>query len=170
MEPVTIVVAYNSNFVIGNQFGKVPWYIPDDLKFFKEFTMGKPCIMGRNTWNSIPEKYRPLPGRQNIVVTRNPDKFEVYDSFVCTRPTVEMALETARVFRAEICVVGGGQIYKYFIENNLADRVIASEVKGYLDVEGSVFFPNLKELGWQGFVEKEYEEFSVIQYVKSVFK
>lgn len=170
MELVTIVVAYNANLVIGNQFGKVPWYIPEDLKFFKEFTMGKPCIMGRNTWESIPEKYRPLPGRENIIVTKSPDTLEMYESFVCARPTVEIALETARIFRREICVVGGGQIYKYFIENNLADRVLASEIKGHLDVEGSVFFPDLKSMGWQGFIEEEHEEFNVVQYVKSASK
>jgi dihydrofolate reductase len=165
MNLVTIIVAYNKNFIIGNQFGKIPWYIPEDLKFFKEFTMGKPCIMGKNTWDSIPEKYRPLPGRQNIIVTSHPETVDL-EATVCTRPTVEMALTTARFFEREICVVGGGQIYKYFLENNLANRVIASEIKGHEDVEGSVFFPDLKSLGWKGYVEKEFDEFNVVQYVK----
>lgn len=165
MNLVTIIVAYNKNFIIGNQFGKIPWYIPEDLKFFKEFTMGKPCIMGKKTWDSIPEKYRPLPGRQNIIVTSHPETVEL-ESTVCTRPNVETALTTARFFEREICVVGGGQIYKYFLENNLANRVIASEIKGYEDVEGSVFFSDLKSLGWKGYVEKEFDEFDVVQYVK----
>ena len=164
--PVTIVVAYNANFVIANQFGKVPWYIPDDLKFFKEFTMGKPCIMGRKTWESIPDKYKPLPGRENIIVTRNPQAFPELESFVCVRPSVEVALTTARLFKKEICIVGGGEIYNYFLNNNLADRIIASEVKERLDVEGSVFFPDLKKLGWVGYVEREYKDFNVVQYVK----
>lgn len=73
---VTIIVAYNQNFVIGNNLGKVPWHIPDDLKFFKETTMGHACIMGRKTWDSIPPKYRPLPGRFNIIVTRGHRNFD----------------------------------------------------------------------------------------------
>jgi dihydrofolate reductase len=163
---VTIVVAYNQNFVIGNQYGKVPWHIPDDLKFFKEYTMHKPCIMGRKTWDSIPEKYKPLPGRENFIVTRNPEEFEISGRFICPRKSVEIALETAKIFEREICVIGGGEIYKYFIDHNLADAVLASEIKGYTDVEGTVFFPDLKSLGWKGKVFKEFEEFTVMVYQK----
>jgi dihydrofolate reductase len=170
MHPITIVVAYNKNFIIGNQFGKVPWYIPDDLKFFKEFTMGKPCIMGRKTWESIPDKYKPLAGRESIIVTSKPEEIKELDSHMCVRPTVEMALATAKFFNREICVIGGGQIYNYFIDKNLATRVIASEIKEHLDVEGSVFFPNLKSLGWEDYIEKEYDEFNVVQYVKPLTK
>lgn len=167
MQLVTIFVAYNKNFVIANQYGKIPWHIVEDLKFFKEYTMGKPCIMGRKTWESIPEKFRPLPGRENIIVTRNPNDFQIDQSFVCARPTVETALNTAKVFEREICVIGGGEIYKYFIENNLVDRVIASEIKEYQDVQGSVFFPDLKKMGWNFYLEKEFDEFNVYQYVKN---
>jgi len=167
MQLVTIFVAYNKNFVIANQYGKIPWHIAEDLKFFKEYTMGKPCIMGRKTWESIPEKFRPLPGRENIIVTKNPESFQIDQSFVCARPTVETALKTARVFEREICVIGGGEIYKYFIENNLVDRVVASEIKEYQDVQGSVFFPDLKKIGWNCYLEKEFDEFNVYQYVKN---
>jgi dihydrofolate reductase len=165
MIPVTIVVAYNKNLVIANQFGKVPWYIRDDLIFFKKYTMGKPCIMGRKTWESIPEKFRPLSGRENFIVTRNPKDFE--EGFhVCARQSVEIALNIAKIFNKEICVIGGGEIYKYFLENNLVNHIIASEIKGYEDVEGSVFFPNIKSMGWKSQIYKEFDEFTVVQYSK----
>lgn len=166
MPTVTIVVAYNKNLIIGNQYGKVPWHIPEDLKFFKEYTMHKPCIMGRKTWDSIPEKYKPLPGRENFIVTKNPKNLQHNGPFVCARQSVEIALNLAKIFDREICVVGGGEIYKYFLENNLVDYVIASEIKGYEDIEGSVFFPDIKSMGWKSQVYKEFNDFTVMQYYK----
>jgi len=65
---ITLIVAYNKNLVIGDDTGNIPWKIPEDLKFFKEYTMGKPCIMGRKTWDSIPSQFKPLKGRTNIIV------------------------------------------------------------------------------------------------------
>ena len=67
---ISIIVAASTNLVIGNG-NELPWHLPTDLKYFKEMTKGKTVIMGRKCWESIPEKYRPLPGRKNIVITRN---------------------------------------------------------------------------------------------------
>ncbi len=159
MNNITIVVAYNKNLVIGNGCG-LPWHIVDDLKFFKEVTMGKACVMGRKTWFAIPEKYRPLPGRHNIVVSR--DKIELGPN-VSLCSSVEEAIELGG---SETCITGGGEIYRYCIENNLIDRVLASEIKNHLDVDGATFFPDLKKLGWQGKIIREFNEFDVVEYTK----
>jgi dihydrofolate reductase len=170
--PITIIVAYNGKFVIGNNLGKVPWHIPEDLKFFKETTMGHPCIMGKNTWESIPDKYKPLPGRANIIVTSHYRNFEFpkgpwpkgTEMAACVDP--ERAISVARGTHpeSEIFITGGGKLYRYCIEHDLVDRVLASEIKNHLDVEGATFFPNLKELGWTGTTLKEYDQFAVIEY------
>src|SRR3989344_7248852 len=69
---ITLIAAISKNNVIGTE-GRLPWHIPEDLKRFKTLTVGKVVLMGRKTWESIPEKFRPLPGRTNVVVTRQAD-------------------------------------------------------------------------------------------------
>lgn len=169
---ITLVVAYNANFVIGDDSGGIPWHLPEDLKYFRQVTMGKPCIMGRKTWESIPSKFKPLPGRKNIIVTRKKDVFFQWNAeyvVACDNPiliytTIEMALEKALALSDEVCVVGGGEIYRYCIDKGLADRVIASEIQGFLDVEGFAFFPNLKEMGWEKSKLQDFNDFSVFEY------
>lgn len=157
---ITIVVAYNKNYAIGNEEGLVPWRISEDMKYFKEITMGKPCVMGRKTWDSLPEKFKPLPGRTNIVISRslkeNKDFF-VFDS-------VEKSLEKAISICDEVCIIGGGEIYKYCIDKNLVDKVVASEIKNYLDINAKTYFPNLEKLGYLGNKIKEFDEFLVKEY------
>jgi dihydrofolate reductase len=160
---VTLIVAYNQNFVIGNVEGNVPWRIPDDLKYFKKLTMGKPCVMGRKTWDSLPAKFKPLPGRTNIVVSRS--NMPEFDS-VYVRDSVEGAIEIAHFFGQDVCVVGGEQVYRYCIEKDLADCVLASEVKGHLEVNAAAYFPDLKKLGWGYKIEQEYNDFDVVKYTK----
>jgi|694.fasta_scaffold08426_14 dihydrofolate reductase len=168
---VTLVVAYNKNFVIGDSQGNIPWHLPEDLRFFKEVTMGKPCIMGRKTWESLPDRFKPLPGRKNIIVTRNNDSFFQHNTryVLCDNPiyiasTLELALAKAKKYSDDACVIGGGEIYKYCIDNNLVDRVLASEVHGYLDIQGKTYFPNLTELGWHGETYQMFETFTVVDY------
>ena len=160
----TIIVAYNTNFIIGD--GKtIPWHIPEDLKLFKSLTMGHPCIMGHNTWNSLPEMYKPLSGRTNLIVSRNFCKGEKrYNSkdHIVYVSTIENALRFSD--KEDMFIIGGAQIYDYCIKNNLVNRVLASEIKGHLDVVGDLTFPNLKELGWTSKVIKEYNEFTLMEY------
>ena len=80
---IIIIVAYDLNRLIGAD-NTLIWHIPDDLKRFKELTMGNICVMGRNTWESIPEKFRPLAGRKNIVVTSNAN-YEVPEGVVLAK-------------------------------------------------------------------------------------
>lgn len=107
---ISIIVALTSEGVIGKR-NDLPWpRIPADMKYFKETTMGHPVIMGRKTWESIPEKFRPLPGRVNIVLSKDPT-FEAGGAFVF--PSLESALTNAAGFLGgeEIFIIGGAQIY-----------------------------------------------------------
>jgi dihydrofolate reductase len=165
---VVLVVAYNKNLVIGDG-EKIPWHIPEEIKFFKEYTTGKTCIMGRKTWDSIPKKYKPLKNRCNIVVARCVQNVEsIEGDFYCVQSVEDAIKKSLEVHpNNKICIIGGKQIYNYCIENNIADKVVASEIKTHTDVLGSVFFPDLKSLNWTRSVVKDYDEFEVVEYFKS---
>ncbi len=126
---VSIIVAASENNVIGRQ-GDLPWRLSDDLKRFKAVTMGKPIVMGRKTYESIG---RPLPGRQNIVITRQPG----YSAAGCdVVATVEQAVEVANDAE-EIMVIGGSEIYALFLP--AARRLYLTRV--HAEVDGDAFFP-----------------------------
>ena len=111
----------------------MPWHIPEDLAFFKQATLGRPVIMGRTTWDSIPERFRPLPGRRNIVCTRNPG----WSAEGAERAgSVEDALEAAG---PDAAVMGGGQIYAAALE--FAQECLVTEIDA--DAPGSVRAPDL---------------------------
>jgi dihydrofolate reductase len=137
---IALVVAMAENRVIGKS-GTLPWHIPEDMKWFREITMGKPCIMGRKTWESLPKK--PLPGRLNIVVTRDPgfraDGATVAGSF---DEAVAVAMREAP---EEIAVLGGAQIYAEAMKR--AERIYLTRVHGAF--EGDAFFPATDEREWQ---------------------
>ncbi|MFB2550800.1 dihydrofolate reductase [Ensifer soli] len=135
MTGIVLVVAMTENRVIGRD-GGLPFRLPSDLRRFKQLTLGKPVVMGRKTWTSIG---RPLPGRENIVVTRDPD-FVAEGARVVA--SVEAALAAARAIadqtgEAEIAVIGGGEIYRQTIGR--ADRIEATEVDAV--IEGDTVFP-----------------------------
>jgi len=128
------------NRVIGRD-NRLPWRLPADLAYFKRVTMGHPVIMGRRTWESIG---RPLPGRQNIVVTRNRD-------YSAPGATVVGSLDAA--WRAagdveEACVIGGTSLFAEALP--IADRIHLTEVQA--DVEGDTYFPPFDRSQW---VERE---------------
>lgn len=134
---LALVVAMGQNHVIG-RLGTLPWRMPSDLKLFRRLTLDKPVIMGRRTFASIG---RPLPRRRNIVVTRDPT---FHADGVVISPTVEDALETARVAAleldaSEIMVIGGGEVYRALIAR--ADRVYLTVVDA--TPEGDTLFPIL---------------------------
>lgn len=136
---IAFVVAVARNGVIGAK-GDLPWRISSDLKRFKQITMGKPVIMGRKTWESLPK--RPLAGRVNIVITRD-RAYEASGAFVVA--DVEEALTAARQGTAdEICVIGGSEIFRQFLA--LADRLYLTEVD--LAPEGDAVFPPLDFSQW----------------------
>ena len=134
---IAIVVAHGANRVIGRD-GGLPWHIPSDLKRFRELTTGGTVVMGRRTYESIPDRFRPLPNRRNIVLSSDPgyrpDGAEVF-------PGLAQALEACD---HDCWVIGGGVTYEQALP--LADRVYAT----YVDESpaGDAFFPPLGD-GWR---------------------
>ena len=150
---IAFVVASSKNGVIGRQ-GKLPWRLSSDLKFFKTITMGKPLVMGRKTWESLPK--RPLPGRDNIVITRQRG-YNAPGAIVVADP--EAAISKAETFarRAgsdEIAVIGGGEIFSVLLPR--ADRVYLTEVD--LEVEGDTFLPKLDPLHWREVARERFSQ------------
>jgi dihydrofolate reductase len=138
MSRVALVVAVSRNGVIGRD-GALPWHISSELKRFKAITMGKPIIMGRKTWDSLPRK--PLSGRLNIVITRQPE-FSADGATVVSSP--EDALAAAKGAE-EIAVIGGAEIYAMFFPR--ASRLYLTEVD--LVVEGDAKFPSFDKALWK---------------------
>ena len=135
---LAMVVAIGDNGAIGMD-GKVPWRIPEDLKHFKAVTMGHAVIMGRKTWDEVG---RPLPGRRNLVVSRNPGLLlagaEVF-------PSLEAAIAAARSTDVEPHVIGGSVIYAAAMP--LATRLHLTEV--HRTVEADTFFPPFDRSQWR---------------------
>jgi len=149
MSRIAFVVAVSRNGVIGRD-GGLPWRISADLQRFKQITMGKPVIMGRKTWESLPK--RPLPGRTNIVITRQGD-YHARGARVAA--DVDAAVKIASEERPkEIAVIGGGEIFRMLLP--LAGRIYLSEVD--LDVEGDTFFPKLDPARWREVSREAYEK------------
>jgi dihydrofolate reductase len=137
---ISLVVAAASNHVIGRE-GTLPWQLPADLRHFKNTTWGLPIIMGRKTYASLAA---PLPGRTNIVLTRNKD-WSADNKLVSVVATPEEALQQARsVFAKEVMVIGGGEIYAIFLP--LAARIYLTRVEA--EPEGDTFFPVLDPTEW----------------------
>ena len=134
---ISIIVAVSTNNVIGRQ-GELPWRLSDDLRHFKAVTMGKPIIMGRKTWESIG---RPLPGRQNIVITRQPG-FQAGGCDVVM--SIEEGIDVAGDVE-EVMVIGGSQVYDLALP--VTERLYLTRV--HAEIEGDAFFPEIDETEWR---------------------
>ena len=135
---ISLVYAVSQNGVIGDK-GGLPWHVPSDLKHFKATTMGKPIIMGRKTWESLPRK--PLPGRVNIVLTRDVG-FTALGALVAHDAPSALAL-AGQV--EEICVIGGAEVFMAFLPSTrkiYLTRILAM-------VEGDVMMPELDMASWR---------------------
>ncbi|MDP3412485.1 MAG: dihydrofolate reductase [Polaromonas sp.] len=131
---INLIYARAANGVIGKD-GTMPWHLPEDLAHFKQLTQGCPVIMGRKTWDSLPPKFRPLPGRTNIVITRQADwQAEGAKRSASLREALQFA-GTA----PEIWVIGGAQIYAQ--AEPLASRIEVTEIAQ--DFEGDAHAPAL---------------------------
>lgn len=138
---LSIIVAMSENHVIGKD-GSLPWHLPGDLAHFKKTTMGRPIIMGRKTFDSLG---RPLPGRVNIIVTRNPS-YHVDGAVVAN--SVNSALDQARAAAGddgEIFILGGAEIYRQVMPS--VDRMIITHVHAHCD--GDTFFPEFDPAQWR---------------------
>ncbi|WP_396426500.1 dihydrofolate reductase [Leucobacter luti] len=129
---IGLIWAQAENGVIGMD-GVMPWHLPGDLAHFKRITLGAPVIMGRRTWDSLPARFRPLPGRANIVVTRN-SEWAAEGALVADSPAAALILASAPEHEAPewVWVMGGGELYRQTLP--LADRLeitrIAAEITG----------------------------------------
>jgi dihydrofolate reductase len=148
---LALIVAMAQNRVIGIN-NNLPWYLPNDLKYFKAVTMGKPVIMGRKTHESIG---KPLPGRTNIVITRDA-------SFQAAGCKIVHSLAEAIELAENIClidggdeviVMGGAQIYELALAD--ADRLYLTEV--HAEIEGDAFFPEVDKQYWQEVAREDYK-------------
>lgn len=138
--PVVLVLAMSENGVIGDK-GAIPWRIAEDLRRFKGLTMGKPLVMGRKTWDSLPRK--PLPGRTNIVVTRRRDWRA---AGAVTAFSLDAALAAARAEDPDaVMVIGGAEIYAQALP--LAARIELTLVRAA--IEGDTHLPAFDRMAWR---------------------
>ena len=154
---LSLIAAISENNCIGKN-NTLPWNIPEDMKHFKDITSGNVVLMGRNTWESIPEKFRPLPNRKNIVVTRKenyvvPEGVELYSS-------IEEPLDKYK--KENLFVIGGASIYKQTIDK--ADTLYITEV--HRQVDGDAFFPEIDKQVWQEKSREKHDGFDFVLYKK----
>ena len=141
---LAIIVARAKNGVIGVN-NTLPWHLPEDLKHFKNTTLGCPIIMGRNTWVSLG---RPLPGRRNLVVSRNPEfKAEGAETFTSLEDATDACSGVEKAF-----IIGGAQIYDEALA--YVDKLIITEVD--TEVEGDAFFPDIDDMMWEEVAREEH--------------
>ncbi|MGE6792314.1 dihydrofolate reductase [Pseudomonas guineae] len=141
--PLCLIAALAENRVIGRD-NQLPWHLPADLKHFKALTLGKPIIMGRKTWDSLG---RPLPGRLNLVVSRQPGlQLEGAEVFASLEAALERAEAWAHANDAdELMLIGGAQLYALGLAQ--AERLYLTRVT--LSPEGDAYFPALNLTQWQ---------------------
>jgi dihydrofolate reductase len=151
-------VAIAKNWVIGSS-NDLPWYLPEDLKRFKEVTMGHTVLMGRKSFENIMNRLgKPLPGRKSIVITRNPD-YQV-PAGVLKFPSIEEALENLK--GEDIYFIGGSEIFKAALP--LAQKAYVTHL--HKDYNGDVFFPEVDFSKWKKISEEPHEEFTFAVYEK----
>ncbi|MBX3102442.1 MAG: dihydrofolate reductase [Bacteroidetes bacterium] len=141
MSSLALIVAVADNGVIGHQ-GRMPWHLPADLRYFKSVTQGHPVLMGRKTHESIG---RPLPGRRNVVITRNPQWSAEGVETAGSLPTALALVKEA----PEAFLIGGGELYAQALTAGLVQRIYLTRV--HMKPEGDTYFPlhHLRELGFR---------------------
>ena len=134
---VSLIWAQAANGVIGDR-GRLPWHLPEDLARFRALTTGSTVVMGRATWESLPERFRPLPGRRNVVLTRRP-------GWSAPGAAVAASVEEAlRLADGDVWVIGGASVYRAAMPH--ADRIEVTELEQAFD--GDVHAPTVDD-GWR---------------------
>ncbi len=161
---ISLIAAVSENQVIGKN-NDLPWRLPDDMKYFMETTSGHHVIMGRKNYESLPGKFRPLPKRVNIVVTRQKD-FEAKGCIIVH--SIEQGIDAAsQAGESELFIIGGAEIYKATLP--MADRLYLTEIKA--TVAGDTWFPHFEKGDWEeisrvhhGADEKHTSSFDFVVY------
>jgi dihydrofolate reductase len=177
MKQIIVIVAYSIVGRIIGKDGKLPWRLRSDLQHFMETTLGHIVIMGRKTYESLPNFAKPLRDRINIIISSDPDYVPTNhipdQTFVCS--SYEEAIELAMEMHSDrkIFIGGGGEIYKLAMENEKypVTKIIASEVKG--EFTGDTVFPKIQRYAWHKEVGETYPitegkdtaEFTIVQYI-----
>lgn len=167
MALVSIIVAHGLNREIGKD-NDLMWSLPRDMKFFKETTAGHPVIMGRKNWESIPEKWRPLPGRKNIILSRTVEEDKDH---IWVTNNLDAALDMAwEEETEEVFIIGGGQIYDLALKAGVVNRMYITHVNAEFS-DAHTFFPTFDSSKWKqtsllkhSIDEKHQFSFEVVQY------
>lgn len=166
---ISLIVAVGENGEIGKD-NQLLWHLPLDMKHFKATTSGHPIITGRKNYDSIPAKFRPLPNRDNIVVTRN--KALDYDAHPKLHITnsVEEAIEMSKMLdhNGEVFVIGGGQIYRQCLEANLIDTMYITHV--YASFEADTYFKVEDFSAWKKVSDDFYPKSDKTEFAFSICK
>lgn len=151
-----IIAAVSENNVIGKD-GDIPWHIPEDMEHFKQKTTGHAVIMGRKTFESLPENFRPLPDRKNIVLTRSGLKEKPGE--VAEASSLEEGFEIAEGFSDKAFVIGGESVYRESLEE--ADKLLLTRI--HEEYDGDTYFPEI-EGDWIEEEREDHGEFSFVTY------
>jgi len=139
---VSLIVAMDTNRGIGKN-NDLMWHLPADMKFFKETTTGHIVVMGRKNWDSIPERFRPLPARENVILTRNRD-FQTEGATVFH--SLESAIEHFKNDIRNFFVIGGGEIYRKSMDLKCVDEMYVTQVNAVYSAD--TYFPSFDESEW----------------------
>jgi len=148
---ISLIAALAKNRTIGKD-NDLPWHLPNDMKYFMQTTKGHYVIMGRKNYDSIPEKFKPLPNRTNIVVTRKKD----FHAPGCTVVnSLEKGIDLARTANEnEVFIIGGAEIYKLSLAE--ANRLYLTEINA--EIDGDTFFPEVKRNEWTEVSRKHHQK------------
>ncbi len=138
---ISLIAALSENYVIGKD-NDLPWRLPDDMKFFMQTTSGHHVIMGRKNYQSLPDKFRPLPNRTNIVVSRQAN----FSAAGCkVVHSIEKGIEIAKAGNeTELFIIGGAEVYKQAL--SMADHMYLTEIKAV--ISGDTYFPKFDKARW----------------------
>ena len=149
-----IIAAVAENGIIGKN-GEIPWHIPEDLEHFREKTTGHTVVMGRKTFESLPDSFTPLPNRQNIVLTRS--DFEPTES-VKIANSLDEAWEKAE--NEKIFIAGGAGVYRQTMD--IADKMVLTEI--HEEYKGDSYFPKFSEEDWREIEREKHRDFDIVEY------
>lgn len=164
---INLVVAVAQNGVIGRD-NQLIWQLRDDMKFFKELTIGHIILTGRKNYESIPEKFRPLPNRLNCVMSRNLQ----YQALQCELfSNISSWIQKYSSDERELFIIGGGEIYRQALAQNVVDVMFITHVKA--EPEGDTFFPEFDASQWRSEVltshtkdERNEYDFDIVKYTR----
>ena len=161
-KPILALIAACARGGVIGIANRLPWHLPEDMKFFRETTRGKPVIMGRKTWESLPDAFRPLPGRANIVVSRNPGYQASGGQVVGSLPEALAAATGADI----AFVIGGAELYRQALP--LAGRLYLTEISA--DFAGDARFPELPPGEWREVSRSRPVEENGLAYAFAVYQ